>query len=254
MLRSVPDRLRQWAHRPARVQVDIGRAQLVVASGTQAFVRELETLLVAGSSLEALAALRDSLADALAQLHGGHRVIDLTVADALARQWIFRRPQGVRQLNELDAVARLDMQRIYGDGDAAETAWHIRYDAQPFLDRWPAVALPQALVDTLSEAAATCACEIATLRPRFAASVAGQRTRVGALFRRPQPVVHVLDATDGITVGIRAQRQWLSLRTYPALNVLGIEMPALVERECRAAGIAVTDVQVDVRHWPGGRA
>ena len=96
--------------------------------------------------------------------------------------------------------------------------------------------------------------DIATLRSRFTASVGSLHPRLGARLRRQPPVIHVLEAADGITLGIRARQQWLSLRSYPLLAAQGIELPALLERESRAAGIPLGECQVDVRQWPGGRA
>jgi hypothetical protein len=68
-------------------------------------------------------------------------------------------------------------------------------------------------------------------------------------FKRSKRVVFSLDTPDGLTIAIRNAEQWLALRTHPPLDLLGADLPAMLRRECRAAGLLLDDCQIQTLPW-----
>ena len=219
------------------VCLDVGRQRLLVRQGKSVERRALPMPLKAGSpSPEALAGLRTCLDELLPVAPTGQRRLDITVSDALARSWIVERIPGLSTPQEVLALAESQMQDVYGDSMEAAGHWAVRVDATPFAEHWPAIALPRALLEVLFEWAAGKGWLVRLVTTRF---VAGVNARRGTLFRRPGTGVFTLESSDGLTIAIRDKNQWRALRTHPPLALLGTDLPAMLRRDCQAAGLQV---------------
>lgn len=227
----------------APVCLDVGRKRLLVRHGKVVERRAMPAPLKAGiPSAEALAGMRACLEALFAALPSGQHRFDITVSDALARSWIVERIAGLTTPQEISALAESQMQDIYGDSMESAGYWAVRVDATPFAEQWPAIALPQALLELLFELAAGKGWSVGRLTTRF---VAGVNARRGNLFRRPGSEIFTLESSDGLTIAIRDKTQWRALRTHPPLALLGTDLPAMLRRDCQAAGLQVEDCRVE---------
>lgn len=87
---------------------------------------------------------------AMAQTKVKRGVLDVTLADALARYWLVDVPDGISSLNELRALAASRFEALFGE---VASQWHIEADWHAS-GRILAVAVPRALTLALGEGAA----------------------------------------------------------------------------------------------------
>lgn len=232
---------RFWPSTP--ICLDIGRQRLLVRHGKLAERRALPAPLKAAiPSAEAMAGLRACLEELFATLPSGQHRLDITVSDALARSWIVERIAGLSTPQEISALAESQMQDIYGDSMEAVGHWAVRVDATPFAEKWPAIALPEMLLELLFEMVAGKGWSVGLVTTRF---VSGVNARRGNVFRRPGAEIFTLESSDGLTIAIRDKTQWRALRTHPPLALLGTDLPAMLRRDCQAAGLQVEDCRVE---------
>jgi hypothetical protein len=99
---------------------------------------------------------------------------------------------------------------------------------------------------SLTEIAALYDWQLAKIQPRFARSFNGWRSNP---FKRAKPVIFSLDTPDGLSIAIRNAEQWQALRTHPPLALLGSDLPAMLRRECRAAGLLLEDCRIEALPW-----
>lgn len=244
---AIKNVVRTWLG-PARLHLDIGCSRLVLHNAKTATTAELPIPLQAGiPPPAAVAGLRAAIVALGAGLPSGKRRLEVTLSDALVRSWIVERLPGLASLQEIEALAGDQMQHLYGDKHAASGEWVIRLDATPGASHWPAIALPKALLDLLIEMATLYDWPLDTIQTRFVRSFNAWRTNP---FSRAKFVVYSLDTPDGLSIGIRHRRQWLALRTHPPLALLGTELPTMLRRECRAAGLHLEDGQPQALPWP----
>ena len=234
--------------RPAPLHLDIGCTHLILQDGKMLARQQLAAPLKLGIPDEGtLAALRAALLGICAEQPAGKRSLEISLSDTIARSWIVERLPGLASEEEIAALARAQMQDLYGDSDEQSADWAIRLDLTPFASRWPAIALPKALLDLLVDIAATQGWRLGKLQTRFVRSLNGARSK---LFSRSKVDVYSLDTPDGLTIGIRHKQEWLALRTHPPLALLAASLPAMLRRESRAAGLNLTDCRLQELLWP----
>ena len=244
-----PRRLSWW--RPGVVHLDIGRSRLLMQDGTKQTRHKLGSPLRTGiPDHEQLAALCSGIEALRAALPAGRRTLEITVSDALARCWILERPPGLASLKEVEALAADQMQQLYGDSAASAAQWAVRLDVTPFKGRWPAAALPKALLELLQAIAGEHDWRIGKIQTRFVSSI---NARSGAWLKPAKHAVYSLETPDGLTIGIRSAGVWLALRTHPPLRLLGADLSAMLRRDCRVAGIAIKDCRIHALRWPLNR-
>lgn len=230
--------------RPAStVCLDIGRQRLLLRHGKAAERRPLATPLKAGiPAADSLAELRAGLETLFTGMPSDRLRLDVTVSDALARGWIVERIAGLKTAQEISALAASQMQDIYGDTAELASQWAIQIDATPFAEQWPAIALPKLLLELLFELAASKGWSVGLVRTRFVAALNARPTNP---FRRPGREIFTLASNDGLTIAIRDKTQWRALRTHPPLALLGTDLPAMLRRDCQAAGMPVNDCRIE---------
>lgn len=233
---------------PAKLHLDLGCTQLMLQNGKSATSLELSAPLKSDKpDSDSYADLRTKLASLCAAIPSGRRKLEISLSDALARSWIVERLPGLASVQEIEALAGDQMRRLYGDGNADSAEWVIRLDTTPFVSRWPAIALPQWLLDLLVETALTQGWQLGKIQTRFVQRLNAERSN--SLSRR-KCVVYSLDTPDGLTIGIRNTEEWLALRTHPPLALLGAQLPAMLRRDCRAAGVNLDDCRTQTLRWP----
>ncbi len=244
-----PRRLSWW--RPGVVHLDIGRSRLLLQDGGKQTRHKLGSPLRTGiPDHEQLAAVCSGIEALRAALPAGRRTLEITVSDALARCWILERPPGLASLKEVEALAADQMQQLYGDSADGAAQWAVRLDVTPFKGRWPAVALPKALLELLQDIAGERDWRIGKIQTRFVSSI---NARSGAWLKPAKHAVYSLETPDGLTIGIRSAGVWLALRTHPPLRLLGADLSAMLRRDCRVAGIAIEDCRIHALRWPLNR-
>lgn len=232
---------------PEKLHLDIGCSRLVLQRGKTTTVGELPNPLKSGiPHPETVAGLRAAIVSLCESLPARKRVLEITISDILLRSWIVERLPGLATLAEIEALADSQMRDLYGDYNEDASAWIIRVDATPFASQWPAMALPKALLDLLQEIAGLYDWQLAKIQPRFARSFNGWRSNP---FKRAKPVIFSLDTPDGLSIAIRNAEQWQALRTHPPLALLGSDLPAMLRRECRAAGLLLEDCRIEALPW-----
>ena len=251
MSRLAIDRLGlPWRQPP--LQLDIGRDRLLLLDGKTPTRQKLAAPLHPGlPDDEASAALRSALAALGESVPAGRRTLHVSVSDALARNWIVARLPGLASLPEIESLALDQMQQLYGDRPADAGQWAVRLDAEPFVSGWPAIAIPQALLDSLSEIAAQHDWQLGKIQTRFVASF---NALPGRPFGRSAIAVYAQATRDALTIGIRRANEWLALRTHPPLQLLGAELPVMLRRDCTAAGLRLEDCRIHTLHWPPHKA
>lgn len=231
---------------PEKLNLDIGCSRLALQSGKSVTTGELAIPLKSGMPTpEAVAGLRAALIALCAVLPARKRVLEITLSDALVRSWIVDRLPGLASLSEIEALADAQMRDLYGDDNGDQRMAH-QVDATPFAQHWPALALPNTLLDLLIEIAGLHDWQLAKIQTRFVRGFNNWRSNP---FKRSQRVVFSLDTPDGLTIAIRNAEQWLALRTHPPLKLLGADLPAMLRRECRAAGLLLEDCQIQTLPW-----
>lgn len=234
---------------PEKLHLDIGCSRLVLQNGKSVTTGELAIPLKSGMpNPEAVAGLRAALIALCAALPARKRVLEVTLSDILVRSWIVERLPGLASLPEIEALADAQMRDLYGDDNGETSEWRIQVDATPFAQHWPALALPQTLLDLLIEIAGLHDWQLAKIQTRFVRGFNNWRSNP---FKRSQQVVFSLDTPDGLTIAIRNAEQWLALRTHPPLTLLATDLPAMLRRECRAAGLLLDDCQIQTLPWLG---
>jgi len=175
-----------------------------------------------------------SLGAALGMLLGEHDVAGLPVtvvlADDLARLWQVTPPQGATRLADLEAAAMLRFQALFGGG----AGWTISADwdaARPFL----AAALPLALLEQLTTAAASQRFKLVEIVPQFVAALNQHRRvrRAGAWFGVVHGGVLSVAAFDGdLLAAVRtapippgADRDWLEGHVAREALRVGLSRP-----------------------------
>ena len=232
---------------PEQLHLDIGGSRLALQRGRSITTCELPLPLKSGiPQPEALAGLRAAIFSLCDALPSKKRVLEITLSDSLLRSWIVERLPGLASLTEIAALAESQMRELYGDYNADASAWIIRVDATPFASQWPAIALPKALLALLTEIAEHYNWQLANIQPRFVRSFNGWRSNP---FKRARPVIFSLDTPDGLTIAIRNAQQWQALRTHPPLALLGSDLPAMLRRECRLAGLLLEDCRIEALPW-----
>ena len=233
--------------RPARLHLDIGCARLILQSGKSATRHKLALPLKPGiPNNETLAELRAALVSLCSTQPAGKRTLEISLSDSVARSWIVERLPGLASLQEIEALASDQMQNLYGDSDVDATEWVIRLDATPFATQWPAIALPKALLDLLIEIATSQDWQLGKIQTRFVRSFNAQRSHP---FSHTKLAVFSLETSDGLTIGIRNAQEWLALRTHPPLALLGTPLPAMLRRDCRAAGLSLDECRIQTLNW-----
>lgn len=229
------------------LRLDIGCKRVGLRLGTQLTTGKLPTPLQSGiPSIEAVDALRKTMIALCAPLPSKKRVMEVTLSDHLARSWIVERLSGLASPAEIEAVAEAQMRETYGDPSGNDAAWVIRLDATPFANRWPAMAVPKVLLDLLMEIADQYDCRVGKIQTRFVHRFNAWRVNP---FHRSKRVIFTLDTPDGLTIGIRNGEQWQALRTHPPLAMLGVDLPAMLRRECRIVGLNLDDCKVHPLRW-----
>lgn len=248
---AIDPRFLSWG-RPGTVCLDIGRSRLTLQDGEQRNRHKLAAPIPSGiPDNEQLAALRSGIEALCAALPAGRRTLEITVSDALARCWILERPPGLASPREIQALAVDQMQQLYGDSADNAAQWALRLDLTPFTSHWPVVALPAALLELLQDIASGYGWQIGKIQTRF---VSGINARLAPWRKQARNAVYSLETSDGLTIGIRSAGVWRALRTHPPLSLLGTDLPAMLRRDCRAAGIAVDDCRMHTLTWPLGRS
>ena len=247
---AIDPRLLSW-WRPGAIRLDIGRSRLLLQDGGKQTRHKLESPLRTGiPDQQQLAAVGSGIEALRAALPPGRRTLEITVSDALARCWILERPPGLASLKEVEALAADQMQQLYGDSADSAAQWAVRLDVTPFKGRWPALALPKALLELLQAIAGEHDWRIGKIQTRFVSSI---NARPGAWLKPAKHAVYSLDTPDGLTIGIRSAGVWLALRTHPPLRLLGADLSAMLRRDCRVAGIAIEDCRIHALRWPLNR-
>jgi hypothetical protein len=248
---AIDPRFLSWG-RPGAVRLDIGRSRLTLQDGEQRNRHKLAAPIPSGiPDNEQLAALRSGIEALCAALPAGRRTLEITISDALVRCWILERPPGLASPREIQALAVDQMQQLYGDSTDNAAQWALRLDLTPFTSHWPAVALPTALLELLQDIASGYGWRIGKIQTRF---VSGINARLAPWRKQARNAVYSLETSDGLTIGIRSAGVWRALRTHPPLSLLGTDLPAMLRRDCRAAGIAVDDCRMHALTWPLGRS
>jgi hypothetical protein len=238
--------------RPGAVRLDIGRSRLTLQHGERRSRHKLAAPIPSGiPGNEQLAALRSGIEALCAALPAGRRTLEITVSDALARCWILERPPGLASPGEIQALAVDQLQQLYGDNSDSAAQWVLRLDLTPFTSHWPVVALPAVLLELLQDIADRYGWRIGKIQTRF---VSGIDARLASWRKQAGNAVYSLETSDGLTIGIRSAGVWRALRTHPPLRLLGTDLPAMLRRDCRAAGIAVEDCRIHALPWPQGRS
>lgn len=233
---------------PAKLHLDIGCTHLVLQHGKSLTRHKLSTPLKLGiPDRDTLAELRVALVNICATVATGTSRLEISVSDAIARSWIVERLPGLASVQEIEALAAAQMQQRYGDSDGEAAEWIIRLDAMPFAQRWPAIALPKALLALLLEFATLQGWVLGKIQTRFVRCLNAEPK---PLFSRSKVVVYSLDTPDGLAIGIRQKQAWLALRTHPPLALLSTSLPAMLRRESRAAGLNLDDCRVQALQWP----
>lgn len=233
---------------PAKLHLDLGCTRLVLQNGKSVMSNKLSVPLKSGiQGSESLADLRTTLVNLCAAAPSGKRTLEISLSDAVARSWIVERLPGLASMQEIEALAGDQMRHLYGDNNADSGEWVIRLDATPFAGRWPAIALPKLLLDLLVDIAVTQGWQLAKIQTRFVQRLNAERRN---LLSRQKFVVYSLDTPDGLTIGIRNTQEWLALRTHPPLALLGTELPVMLRRDCRAAGLSLDDCRMRALQWP----
>jgi hypothetical protein len=247
---AIDSRFLSWG-RPGAVRLDIGRSRLTLQDGEQRNRHKLASPIPSGiPDNEQLAALRSGIEALCAALPAGRRTLEITVSDALARCWILERPPGLASPREIQALAADQMQQLYGDSTDSAAQWTLRLDLAPFTSHWPAVALPAMLLELLQNIADRYDWRIGKIQTRF---VSGINARLATWRKQARNAVYSLETSDGLTIGIRSAGVWRALRTHPPLRLLGTDLPAMLRRDCRVAGVAVEDCRIHALPWPLGR-
>ncbi len=232
---------------PEILRLDIGCDHLTLQYRKQMTTCQLPIPLRSGiPQQEALDGLRSAISGLCAGMTAKKRVMEVTLSDALVRGWIVERLPGLASPAEVEALADFQMRALYGDDDADASDWVIRVDATPFAKNWPAMALPKVLRDLLVGIAGDYGCPLARIQTRFVFSFNDWQDHP---FKRSNPIVLSLDTPDGLTIGIRNAAQWQALRTHPPLAILGVGLPAMLRRECRAAGLHLDDCKIHSLPW-----
>lgn len=232
---------------PEKLRLDIGCSRLVLQRGKTTTVCELPIPLKSGiPHPEAAAGLRAAIVSLCDSLPARKRVLEITFSDILVRSWIVQRLPGLASLAEIEALADAQMRDLYGDYNADAGEWVIRVDATPFASQWPAIALPKALLDLLIESAERYNWQLAKIETRFVRSLNGWRSNP---FKRTKPVIFSLDTPDGLSIAIHNAEQWQALRTHPPLALLATDLPAMLRRECRLAGLLLEDCRIESLPW-----
>lgn len=231
------------------IQLDIGRNRLRLSDGKRVWRQPGVVPLKAGiPSEETLARFRREMDALCANVPNGQHRLEVTLSDVLVRYWLVERIPGLRNGKEIDLLAEHQMLDIYGDSPALASQWLIRVDATPFGKIWLAIALPKAFVDCLVELAVGKGWTLGAVRPRF---VACMNARSANPFQKSGDEIFTLASSDGLTLAIRDKQQWRSLRTHPPLTLLGTDLPTLLRRDCRAAGLQVEDFRVEKLEMKG---
>lgn len=228
--------------------LDIGCTRLRLQDGKSIICRELVSPLQPGAHAAGqFAELNQAISELFSALPPGRRVLEITLSDALARSWVAERLPGLTSRDEIDAVALDQMRSLYGDARSDFAEWVIRLDAEPFCEKWPAIALPKALLDLLAGLVTGRDFRPGRIQTRFVRSFNALRSHP---FRRQNTAVYCLNAPDGLTIGIHGARQWQALRTHPPLRLLGADLPTMLRRDCRAAGVPIEGCRVHSLSWP----
>lgn len=232
---------------PEKLRLDIGSKCVSLKRGKQLTSGKLPLPLQSGiPSIEAVDGLRKAITALSEPMPSKKHVMDVTLSDHLVRSWIVERLSGLASLAEIEAVADAQMRETYGEPSDNDASWVIRVDATPFANRWPAMALPKVLQDFLLEMADQFNCQLGKIQTRFVYRFNVWRNNP---FRRSKLDIFTLDTPDGLTIGIRNGEQWQALRTHPPLAMLGVDLPAMLRRECRAVGLSLEDCKIHPLRW-----
>lgn len=239
-------RVTDLAPLPARwkksFRLDIGRMQLSLRDGRSQASTPLPRPLRCGlPDSDQLESLRTALDLLMRDQPVARRYLDVTISDSLVRCWILKRVPGLATLAEVEALAADQMSRLYGDSPEAAAQWAIRMDATPFSTQWPVIAMPRAWLDELLELTTAKGWQTGKIQTRFTYSI----NHLGSNpFRPEKNVAYALDMPDGLTIGLRSSQQWLALRTHPPLELLGIDLQPMLQRDCAAAGVRLEHFRI----------
>ncbi|MFJ2993694.1 hypothetical protein [Pandoraea sp. NPDC087047] len=159
--------MREWRAQSLHLGVSRDAVSLVLHERKTQTWRVLDTAPLTGPSEDAgdafVAALRDAVHDMLSRHATRRATLDIVVDDRLARLWMTTPPAGATRLSDIEGAAMLRFANLFGE---TPERWHIAGDWQvshPFCT----VALPRALVDTLSVTAQACRVPVTSLAPQF---------------------------------------------------------------------------------------
>lgn len=180
-------------------------------------------------------AIGQALRRLLAELPVAGRAARVVLADELARLWQVAPPPAASRLVDLEAVAAMRFQALYG---SAAAGWRISADwdaDRPFL----AAALPAPLLAALQAAAAEQNVNLVEIAPQFVASLNGWRRqrRAGAWFGQVSGAVLTLAVTEGqallavrtAVVPAGCDRAWFDAHIAREALLVGAAAPALVQ-------------------------
>lgn len=233
------------------LHLDIGCTQISLDDGSARRTAKLTTSLKPGPFGPVQAeAIRQCIVELLPAARERQRPLDISISDALCRCWILPRPAGIATPEEVEALARHQLQSVFGSSAAEASEWAVRHDAMPFASAWPAIALAKSLLELCEDIAQTSNYLLHSVQPRFV-----RQLNQHAEFRvRPrqvgQTLLQVLSSDEHVTIGIRRGIHWLSLRVHPPLACLDLPLEKLLRRDCRAAGLSREACQLRQVHWP----
>ncbi len=154
--------------------------------------------------------------------------LDILVSDNVARYWILERPPGLASAAELDLYAADRFTAIFGDDPAA---WSLRVDPAPRADRWLACAIPAHIAETLPESVVARGWRVRRIQSRYIEE-----------FNRccrslDTNTAFCVASRECTTIGLIAEGTWRGIRVHPPLNRTAANFRALLQRDCRQAGI-----------------
>lgn len=188
-----------WRPEIAGIGIAPGRVTLLRRRG-RALTAEPRTAAVSpaadlGAHLAALAGLAQGMKPA--------RQAEVVVSDAFARYWSFERPRGLKDMDELAALAGAGFEARFGQGAAD---WRIAFDLEPAARGGFACALPAALVDGLAAMTPGLARGAWSLKPHFCAAL---DRHAAAL---PATAWFAAGADGHVTLGCAQAGRWTTLR------------------------------------------
>jgi hypothetical protein len=169
-------------------------------------------------------------------------LLDIVIADTLARYWLVTPPAGLASGSELDLYLADQLATIFGDDPSR---WSLRVDPVPGGSAMLACALPLEITTRLTEQATRQGWTTRHLQPRFIYEYNRHCHRL------PSCAAFCVASRDSTALALIANGQWRSIRVHPPLNRTGVNFTTLLRRDCHQAGLAADEL---ARHVVGSQA